>query len=179
MTDRTNSESSKAKEPSGGSEAKEPSGSGEAKEPSGSGEAKEPSGGEAKEPSAAAAARSAGAEQSSPPRPWSAMGILRRLGRNGVVIVVVAIAFAIGYLANRGSSSKGGDGHAGHASAGGKPAKKQIWTCSMHPQIQQPKPGKCPICGMTLIPAEGGGASQSSNPRELVMSERARKLAEI
>ncbi|WP_368121122.1 heavy metal-binding domain-containing protein, partial [Bacteroides fragilis] len=23
-----------------------------------------------------------------------------------------------------------------------------VWTCSMHPQIRQDKPGKCPICGM-------------------------------
>ena len=28
----------------------------------------------------------------------------------------------------------------------------EIWTCSMHPQIQQDKPGQCPICGMDLIP---------------------------
>jgi Cu(I)/Ag(I) efflux system membrane fusion protein len=27
-----------------------------------------------------------------------------------------------------------------------------IWTCSMHPQIRMPEPGKCPICGMDLIP---------------------------
>lgn len=27
-----------------------------------------------------------------------------------------------------------------------------VWTCSMHPQIRQDKPGKCPICGMDLIP---------------------------
>jgi Cu(I)/Ag(I) efflux system membrane fusion protein len=27
-----------------------------------------------------------------------------------------------------------------------------IWTCAMHPQIQMPQPGKCPICGMELIP---------------------------
>ena len=26
------------------------------------------------------------------------------------------------------------------------------WTCSMHPQIMQPEPGDCPICGMDLIP---------------------------
>lgn len=26
------------------------------------------------------------------------------------------------------------------------------WTCSMHPQIRQDKPGSCPICGMNLIP---------------------------
>jgi len=27
-----------------------------------------------------------------------------------------------------------------------------IWTCAMHPQIRMSKPGKCPICGMELIP---------------------------
>lgn len=26
------------------------------------------------------------------------------------------------------------------------------WTCSMHPQVRQNKPGQCPICGMDLIP---------------------------
>lgn len=30
--------------------------------------------------------------------------------------------------------------------------KTTIWTCSMHPQIRKTKPGKCPICGMDLIP---------------------------
>lgn len=28
----------------------------------------------------------------------------------------------------------------------------EVWTCSMHPQIRLPKPGRCPICGMALIP---------------------------
>ncbi len=27
-----------------------------------------------------------------------------------------------------------------------------IWTCPMHPEIQQPVPGSCPICGMALEP---------------------------
>ena len=27
-----------------------------------------------------------------------------------------------------------------------------IYTCPMHPEIQQPQPGNCPICGMTLEP---------------------------
>jgi Cu+-exporting ATPase len=26
------------------------------------------------------------------------------------------------------------------------------WTCPMHPQLRQPGPGNCPICGMTLKP---------------------------
>jgi membrane fusion protein, copper/silver efflux system len=29
-----------------------------------------------------------------------------------------------------------------------------VYTCSMHPQVRQPEPGDCPICGMDLIPAE-------------------------
>jgi len=30
------------------------------------------------------------------------------------------------------------------------------WTCSMHPQVRADKPGKCPICGMELIPIYKG-----------------------
>ena len=26
------------------------------------------------------------------------------------------------------------------------------YTCPMHPQIRQPNPGQCPICGMNLEP---------------------------
>lgn len=32
---------------------------------------------------------------------------------------------------------------------------KQLYTCSMHPQIISDKPGNCPICGMDLIKKEG------------------------
>lgn len=30
--------------------------------------------------------------------------------------------------------------------------QSSVWTCAMHPQIRMDKPGKCPICGMDLIP---------------------------
>lgn len=58
------------------------------------------------------------------------------------------------------------------------PAQPEVWTCSMHPQIQQPKPGDCPICGMDLIPLL---AEENSDlgPRTLSMSESSRALAEI
>ncbi len=29
--------------------------------------------------------------------------------------------------------------------------KKEVWTCPMHPQVKKDGPGKCPICGMTLV----------------------------
>lgn len=35
-----------------------------------------------------------------------------------------------------------------------------VYTCPMHPQIRQAKPGKCPICGMDLVPAK----QVASNP---------------
>lgn len=28
----------------------------------------------------------------------------------------------------------------------------EVWTCSMHPQVRMDHPGRCPICGMQLIP---------------------------
>lgn len=33
-------------------------------------------------------------------------------------------------------------------------AKKELWTCSMHPEIIRDHPGTCPICGMDLIKKE-------------------------
>jgi Cu(I)/Ag(I) efflux system membrane fusion protein len=33
-------------------------------------------------------------------------------------------------------------------------AKKELWTCSMHPEITRERPGTCPICGMDLIKKE-------------------------
>ncbi|MDH5365445.1 MAG: efflux RND transporter periplasmic adaptor subunit [Cyclobacteriaceae bacterium] len=51
------------------------------------------------------------------------------------------------------------------------------WTCSMHPQIRQPDKGKCPICGMDLIPV--GTDNKEENTSEIKMSESAMKLANI
>lgn len=53
----------------------------------------------------------------------------------------------------------------------------ETWTCSMHPQIRQNEPGKCPICGMDLIPVDAG--QPGTNPAEIEMSETAVKLAQI
>jgi Cu(I)/Ag(I) efflux system membrane fusion protein len=38
--------------------------------------------------------------------------------------------------------------HDGHGHAG---SDVSYYTCSMHPSVRQPAPGKCPICGMDLV----------------------------
>ncbi len=52
------------------------------------------------------------------------------------------------------------------------------WTCSMHPQIRQPNPGSCPLCGMDLIPATSSRA-EAGGPTQITLSERARALAGV
>ncbi|UCE48325.1 MAG: efflux RND transporter periplasmic adaptor subunit, partial [Phycisphaerales bacterium] len=51
------------------------------------------------------------------------------------------------------------------------------WICSMHPQIRQPKPGRCSICLMDLIPESSGG--DDLGPRQISFSEEAIKLMEV
>lgn len=55
----------------------------------------------------------------------------------------------------------------------------ELWTCSMHPSIKAHKPGNCPICGMTLIPLESGGASSHDGPRTLRLEEGQKAIAGI
>src|SRR6266705_5322912 len=46
--------------------------------------------------------------------------------------------------------------HAGTAVKSGA-----IYTCPMHPEIQQVGPGSCPKCGMALVPVEGAKEDDS------------------
>jgi len=76
--------------------------------------------------------------------------------------------------------------------SGGKNAATvsgQIWTCSMHPQVRLPRPGKCPLCSMPLIPARPLTRSTNaaatlpatngmSSPH-LELSEHARAMASV
>src|SRR5947207_14457845 len=42
------------------------------------------------------------------------------------------------------------------------------YTCSMHPNIMQEKPGNCPVCGMKLIEAK---KSETQKPDEIQLSD--------
>src|ERR1035437_1336696 len=56
--------------------------------------------------------------------------------------------------------------------------KAAIWTCAMHPQIRMSQPGKCPICGMELIPVSQSNAV-ALDPDAIHMTKEAAQLANV
>ena len=57
-------------------------------------------------------------------------------------------------------------------------SKSVIWTCSMHPQIRMPAPGKCPICGMDLIPLNQNNTS-AVDPEAVQLTKAGAQLANV
>ncbi len=55
--------------------------------------------------------------------------------------------------------------------------KTAIWTCAMHPQIRRDAPGKCPICGMDLIPLNQNVADV--DPNTIHFTKEAAQLANV
>ncbi len=103
------------------------------------------------------------------------LGGVRRIF--GLVAVAILAFLLGGVLVGNGDGlrSAGSTGHDHAAEASSAP---ESWTCSMHPQIKLPKPGKCPICYMDLISLESDSEDQLE-PRQLRLSETAKELARI
>lgn len=57
---------------------------------------------------------------------------------------------------------------------GAAAGKKQTYTCPMHPQIVQDKPGTCPICGMDLVPFD-----KNNKDHSLTLGESQTTLANV
>lgn len=90
----------------------------------------------------------------------------------GIAIVVGLLA---GYLIFGGSSETTNTEQVHDHSV--EMASGEMWTCSMHPQIMQPEPGSCPICGMDLIPADAAGEGLSHS--QISMTANAMTLAGV
>jgi Cu(I)/Ag(I) efflux system membrane fusion protein len=56
--------------------------------------------------------------------------------------------------------------------------KITIWTCAMHPQIRMDHSGKCPICGMDLIPLNQGNTA-TIDPNAIQLTKEAAQLANV
>ncbi|MCS1409820.1 MAG: Cation efflux system protein CusB [Verrucomicrobia subdivision 3 bacterium] len=95
-----------------------------------------------------------------------------------IFLMAAIVAAFVGGIAVRGLFTMSSDDRQESKTAGGASPEAAVYTCSMHPQIRQPQKGKCPICAMDLVLVEVGGGAEGGG-RELKMSPRARKLAEV
>jgi membrane fusion protein, copper/silver efflux system len=87
--------------------------------------------------------------------------------RTIVLLVVIATAFAVGYIYK---AVRGG----GSVSAGKSERKVLYWVDPMHPAYKSEKPGIAPDCGMKLEPvyAEGGATSAQAGAERRVLYYR-------
>jgi membrane fusion protein, copper/silver efflux system len=90
-----------------------------------------------------------------------------------IIIISLLTGLFIGWLVFHPSQNK--DGKHGHSA---EVTRSTIWTCSMHPQIRMEQPGKCPICGMELIPL-GNSDTVSIDPSSVHLSKEAAELANV
>jgi membrane fusion protein, copper/silver efflux system len=90
-----------------------------------------------------------------------------------LIISALLIGFGVGWLFFH---SSGGAETKPHQLT--EEAKVTIWTCAMHPNIRMEEPGKCPICGMDLIPLIKNG-SPSIDPDAIHLSSEAAQLANV
>mgnify|MGYP005840003085 CR=1 FL=1 len=111
----------------------------------------------------------------------------RKIWTGLIALLLVVVGVSIGYFfSNKNQTPTTGSSpqplqtvDTKEQASSGAP-KKEIWTCSMHPQIRLQAPGKCPICYMDLIPLESSSDDLSEgSAAKLTMSETARILAEV
>jgi len=106
-------------------------------------------------------------------------GVLKKIGLLLLFLAVVAV-FLLGFLVRGLFSGPPEPGKGGPSvDQADTAAEADVWTCSMHPQIRQPRPGQCPICGMDLIPVPKDGAAKSTSLREFRTTEQAKALMNI
>ncbi|MEQ8846809.1 efflux RND transporter periplasmic adaptor subunit [Botrimarina sp.] len=99
--------------------------------------------------------------QSKPTSPRLNRGWLLRVALQAAVL----LATLIGGIALLGVAQRVGWLSAAHAppAAEAAPSGPVEYTCPMHPEIRQDTPGKCPICGMTLVEVAGKPAEAAAN----------------
>jgi len=102
----------------------------------------------------------------------------RHIATRAGLVMAVALAFLLGYVTNSRISAV--PAAETSTSAGGEEkADTRMYTCSMHPQIRRRGPGKCPICGMDLVPVTAEYKQEEGSSRRYVTSDSARALMQV
>ncbi len=90
----------------------------------------------------------------------------------------VAALLALGSCDHASRRTDAAPSHEGRAA----PPAGEAYTCSMHPQVRLPNPGKCPICQMPLVPAKAASSASSNETGAasmLELSDHARAMAAV
>lgn len=99
---------------------------------------------------------------------------MKRIFKNKILqfSLVLMVGLFFGWLLFKGN-------HNSESTHNHEHNEETTYTCSMHPQIRQNEPGKCPLCGMDLIPLAQNSGNGESNPFVFTMSAEAIALANV
>ncbi len=87
-----------------------------------------------------------------------------------IALVVMGILIGKWFFASTETNEDTSHEHHTHSTT-------EVWTCSMHPEIREDRPGDCPICGMDLTLLDE--SASSLDPKAIKMSEVAMQLAKV
>jgi Cu(I)/Ag(I) efflux system membrane fusion protein len=91
----------------------------------------------------------------------------------------LGVGLVAGLIVGRGCGLRPKDRTGIEDTRGGQAeTQAETWTCSMHPQIRLPRPGKCPICEMPLIVAATAQTGSGGEPM-LQLSDHALAMASV
>lgn len=102
---------------------------------------------------------------------------MRSTGKYFALAAAGMVVFGLGYFL--GERKAPNPPPAGQTAQADSQRAIAFWTCSMHPQIKQDGPGRCPICSMELIPVYQEESQKTVGAAEIRLSAAARKRAEI
>ena len=109
------------------------------------------------------------------------MKIINQIKNRNVLVYLLILITGVflGWLFFGGNNSGGSpqEMHEGHTFDDHEAGT--IYTCAMHPQIKQDKPGDCPLCGMELVPLVEEEDDGGSGDYTVKLTNAAMKIAEV
>ena len=109
------------------------------------------------------------------------MKIINQIKNRNVLVylLILIIGVFLGWLFFGGNNSGGSpqEMHEGHTVEDHESAT--VYTCAMHPQIREDKPGNCPLCGMELVPLVEEEDDGEAGDYTVKLTNAAMKIAEV